>query len=137
MGLWKTSTSIFQWIYMFEMSRTRFVHFWKMSVYICMPLKFCGHCSSRFNARKLIKLHAQMLFDIIWYWLVLGVYRLTGGAAMQNFFLNFGLLIIHNVTSSIAWNWTKFYVRHTIVRKNFYLHWYKSVDRWLCYTTFP
>ena len=33
---------------------------------VCMSPKFCGHCISRTNAWKLIKLYIQLDLDIIW-----------------------------------------------------------------------
>ena len=94
---------------------------------VCIPPKFCGHCNSRINARKLMKLHAQMLFDINWCWLVFGVYRFIGGAAMQIFFLDFGIFTIIKITGSIAWNCTILYVWHTYKKKTFVSLWCKSL----------
>ena len=38
---------------------------------VCMSPKFCGHCISRTNERKLMKLYIQLHLGIIWCWLVL------------------------------------------------------------------
>ena len=41
---------------------------------VCMFQKFCGHCISRTNARKWMKLYNQLHLDMILCWLDFGVY---------------------------------------------------------------
>ena len=47
--------------------------------------KFCGHCISRTNAQKLMKLYIQLQIDIIWNLLDFGVYCSTGSFASEYF----------------------------------------------------
>ena len=48
---------------------------WSVCLFVwCISPKFCGHCFSRTNARKLMKLYIQYL-DTIWCWLDFGAYR--------------------------------------------------------------
>ena len=61
--------------------------FWKcMSVCrsACMSPKFCGHCISKTNARKLTKLYIQLHVDILWCWLDFVAYRLKSSDAVWN-----------------------------------------------------
>ena len=42
---------------------------------VCMLLKFCGHCISRGNARKVTKLYAELNLNKNWCWLDISRYR--------------------------------------------------------------
>ena len=68
------STSGFRWIYMFwDVLKTiwPFLEYICLFVFllVCMSLKFCGHCISRINERKLMKLYMRLQRDIICCWL--------------------------------------------------------------------
>ena len=52
---------------------------------VCISPKFCGHCISRTNARKLMKLFIQLHLDIIWCWLDFGAYRSRSSDVVRNF----------------------------------------------------
>ena len=79
---------IFDGFTCFEMSWTWFDHFLKISVrlYANMCPKFCGHCISRTNARKLMKFCIKLHLDIIWCWLDFGAYRSRFSDFVQFFF---------------------------------------------------
>ena len=86
----KFSTSGFQWIYMFsDVPNT----IWPFLENVCMSVsrsagmspKFCGHCISRTNARKMIKLYILLHLDVIWCWLSFGAYRSRSSDVVRNF----------------------------------------------------
>ena len=52
---------------------------------ICMSSKFCGHCISRTNSQKLMKLYIQLHLDTIWCWLHSGPYRSRSSDVVRNF----------------------------------------------------
>ena len=81
LDLRKFLTTGFRRIYMFWDVWIRFSNFWKMSVWlhicvsVCMSPKFCGHCISRINVQKLMKLYIHLNLDIIQCWLDFGAQK--------------------------------------------------------------
>ena len=72
----KLSTSGFRWIYIFW--DVLILTIWPFLKNVCLSVymspKFCGHCISRTNVKKLMKLYIQLHLDIIWNWLDFSAY---------------------------------------------------------------
>ena len=83
-----------------------------VGLYVCMPPKFCEHCISRSNARKLMKLYIQLHLDTIWCWLYLGAYRSRSSAVVRNFWVFY-----HN---GIGQNCVQLYLILIILRQAFW-----------------
>ena len=63
----KFSTSGFRRIYMlWDIFNTIWPFLENVCLCVCMSPKFCGHCISRTNARKLMKLYIQLRFVFLW-----------------------------------------------------------------------
>ena len=79
---------------------------------VCMSPNFCGHCISRTNAWKFMKLYIQLPIDIIWYWLDFSEYRSRSSDVVRNvWFLHSGigqncveLYLIGMIISQSFWN---------------------------------
>ena len=75
----------------FGRSWTRFDHFLKMFVclsvcmLVCMSPKFCGHCISRTNSWKLIKLYIQLHLQIVCGLLDFGAHHSRSSDVTRNF----------------------------------------------------
>ena len=52
---------------------------------LCMSRKFCGHCNSRTNVWKLMKLNIPLHLEIIWNWLDFRVHSSTSGTTTESF----------------------------------------------------
>ena len=74
----------FWWIYMFWDVLNTIWPFLE-NICVCTPPKFCGHCISRRNWQKLMKLYIQLHLYGIWSWLDFGAYRSKSSDVIQNF----------------------------------------------------
>ena len=75
-----------------------------------LSVLFCGHCISRTNGLKLMKLYIQLRLYVIWRWLDFGVYRSRRSSVIRNFwFLQ---------RSDIAQNFVQSYLTRIILSQS-------------------